>query len=149
MAAAVMAVAVKVAAMAAAVKLINQLKTDPLELKAGKIVVMGMLLKMLMALIKVVVEGEEVLRLKVETTLLRTTVEQNLKNFFYTVNAQHLQVVGQFYSKLKCRLSVFDIFHSILVSIILHLVYFLSDLKYVLKFAKDAHQYLNVFEQKV
>jgi len=66
------------AAMAAAV---NQLKIDLLELKVGKIVVMAMHHKILVALIKVAVEEEEELRLKVETTLLQIMVVQNLKDF--------------------------------------------------------------------
>jgi len=70
-----------VAAMAVVAKVINQLKIGLLELKAGKIVVMEMLLKIQMALIKVVVEEEEVLRLKGETILLQIMVAQNLKDF--------------------------------------------------------------------
>ena len=68
-----MAVAAKVAT--------NQLKTDLLELLVGKIVVMATLHKMLMALIKVVVEEEEALLLKGEMTLLQIMVAQNLKDF--------------------------------------------------------------------
>ena len=71
------------AATAAAVKLINQLKIDLLELKVGKIVVTAMLLKMSMTMIKVVVEEEEVLRLKGEPTLLQIMAAQNLKDFAY------------------------------------------------------------------
>jgi hypothetical protein len=78
---AAMAVAAKVAVTAVVVKVINQLKIDLLELRAGKIAVMEMLLKMQMALTKVVVEEEEVLRLKGETTLLLIMVAQNLKDF--------------------------------------------------------------------
>ena len=59
----------------------NQLMTDLLELLVGKIVVMATLHKMLMALIKVVVEEEEVLLLKGKMTLLQTMVVQNLKDF--------------------------------------------------------------------
>jgi hypothetical protein len=73
-----MAVAAKVAVTA---KVINQLKTDLLGLKAGKIAVMAMLLKTRTALIKVVVEEEEVLRLKGGTTLLQIMVEQNPRDF--------------------------------------------------------------------
>jgi hypothetical protein len=81
--AAVTAVAAKVAvtAVAAMAVAINQLKIGLLELRVGKIVVMVMLLKMQMALIKDVVEEEEVLRLKGETTLLQIMVAQNPKDF--------------------------------------------------------------------
>ena len=91
-----MAVAAKAAAMAV-VRPTNQLKTDLLELKVGKIVVMAVHHKMQAALIKDVVEEEEVLRLKGEMILPKTMVAQNLKDFF--ANAQHPQVAGQYFLK--------------------------------------------------
>jgi hypothetical protein len=115
---AVTAVAAKVAVTAVAV--IKQRKIGLLELKAGKIVVMAMLLKMQMTLIKVVVEEEEELRPKGETILLQIMVEQNLRDFAVFFNAQHLQVVGQFFLKWKRQLAGFVIFHLTLVSRFLH-----------------------------
>ena len=97
MAVAAKAVATAVAVMAVAAKVINQFKIDLLELKVGKIAVMEMLLKMQVALIKVVVEEEEVLRLKGVTTLLQIMEAQNLKDSLFLLMPSIFKLLGNFF----------------------------------------------------